>query len=219
MRVYDLENVSVAYEDTPVLDDISLRIREGEKVVIIGPSGAGKSTLLKKLYELRQEQSAFIHQDYALVPQLSAYHNVYAGRLDGRSVTHNLLNLLAPQKADLAAITPIFKAIGMEDKMFARVSTLSGGQQQRVAVGRAIYRRSSILLGDEPVSAIDPHQAGGLLRLIKDSALTVVLAMHDVQLALATFPRIIGLRNGSVVLDLSSEEVDEDTLVDLYRRD
>ena len=219
MRVYDLENVSVAYEDTPVLDDISLRIREGEKVVIIGPSGAGKSTLLKKLYELRQEQSAFIHQDYALVPQLSAYHNVYAGRLDEHSVTHNLLNLLKPQKADLAAITPVFRAIGMEDKMFARVSTLSGGQQQRVAVGRAIYRRSSILLGDEPVSAIDPHQAGGLLRLIKDSALTVVLAMHDVQLALATFPRIIGLRNGSVVLDLSSEEVDEDTLVDLYRRD
>lgn len=219
MRVYDLENVSVAYDDTPVLHDIFLRIREGEKVVIIGPSGAGKSTLLKKLYELRQEQSAFIHQDYALVPQLSAYHNVYTGRLDEHSVTHNLLNLLKPQKADLAAITPIFKAIGMEDKMFARVSTLSGGQQQRVAVGRAIYRRSSILLGDEPVSAIDPHQAGGLLRLIKDSALTVVLAMHDVQLALATFPRIIGLRNGSVVLDLSSEEVDEDTLVDLYRRD
>ena len=217
--MYDLENVSVGYEDTPVLEDISLRIREGEKVVIIGASGAGKSTLLKKLYALRPTQSAFIHQDYALIPQLSAFHNVYAGRLDQNSVAQNLQNLVRPQKRALASITPVFQAIGMEDKMFARVDTLSGGQQQRIAVGRAIYRHSSIILGDEPVSAIDPHQAGGLLGVIKKSADTVVLAMHDVQLALATFPRIIGLRQGSVVLDLPSEEVGEDTLVELYRRD
>ncbi len=217
--MYDLENVSVGYGDSPVLEDISLRIREGEKVVIIGASGAGKSTLLKKLYALRPSQSAFIHQDYALVTQLSAFHNVYAGRLDQNSVAQNLLNLIRPQKGDLARITPVFQAIDMEDKMFARVGMLSGGQQQRVAVGRAIYRRSKIILGDEPVSAIDPHQAGGLLGVIKESADTVVLAMHDVQLALATFPRIIGLRQGSVVLDLPSEEVDEDRLAELYRRD
>ena len=217
--MYDLENVSVGYGDSPVLEDISLRIREGEKVVIIGASGAGKSTLLKKLYALRPSQSAFIHQDYALVTQLSAFHNVYAGRLDQNSVAQNLLNLIRPQKGDVARITPVFRAIDMEDKMFARVGMLSGGQQQRVAVGRAIYRRSKIILGDEPVSAIDPHQAGGLLGVIKESADTVVLAMHDVQLALATFPRIIGLRQGSVVLDLPSEEVDEDRLVELYRRD
>ena len=127
--MYDLENVSVAYDGAPVLKGISLRIRAGEKVVIIGPSGAGKSTLLKKLYDLRQAQSAFIHQDYALVPQLSAFHNVYIGRLDQHSVTHNLLNLVKPQKAELSYITPIFRAIGMEEKMLDRVSTLSGGQQ------------------------------------------------------------------------------------------
>ena len=217
--MYDLENVSVGYDDTPVLEDICLRIREGEKVVIIGTSGAGKSTLLKKLYALRPSQSAFIHQDYALIPQLSAFHNVYAGRLDHNSVAQNLLNLIRPRKGDVSRITPVFRAIGMEDKMFARVDTLSGGQQQRIAVGRAIYRDSSIILGDEPVSAIDPHQAGALLDAIKKSADTVVLAMHDVQLALATFPRIIGLRQGRVVLDLPSEEVGEDTLVELYRRD
>ena len=216
--MYALERVSVSYDGVRVLKGISLRIREGEKAVIIGPSGAGKSTLLKKLYELRQAQCAFIHQDYALVAQLSAFHNVYIGRLDQHSTTRNLLNLLRPQKVDLSHITPIFSAIGMEEKMFARVSTLSGGQQQRVAVGRAIYRRSSIILGDEPVSAIDPHQAGGLLGLVKSSADTVILAMHDVQLALAAFPRVIGLREGRVVLDLPSEEVGEDTLADLYRR-
>ena len=215
--MYDLDNLSVAYEDAPVLQDICLQIRAGEKVVIIGPSGVGKSTLLKKLYELRQRESALIHQDYALVPQLSAFHNVYIGRLDEHPTTHNLLNLLKPQKRDLEHIQPIFQALGMEEKMFERVSNLSGGQQQRVAVGRAVYRHCPIILGDEPVSAIDPHQAGTVLQLIVQSAPTVVLAMHDVQLAIEHFPRIIGLKDARVCFDLPATDVDDGRLADLYQ--
>ena len=215
--LFRLYRESVAYQDNVALKNISLQIDWGEKVAFIGPSGAGKTTLLRTLYERAANDAAFVHQHYALVPQLSVFHNVYIGRLDQHSTTHNLLNLLRPQKVALSHITPIFRAIGMEEKMFARVSTLSGGQQQRVAVGRAIYRRSSIILGDEPVSAIDPHQADGLLELVKSSADTVILAMHDVQLALAAFPHVIGLREGRVFLDLPSEEVGEDTLADLYR--
>ena len=217
--MYDLDNLSVAYEDAAVLRDISLQIKAGEKVVIIGPSGVGKSTLLKKLYELRQRESALIHQDYALVQQLSAFHNVYIGRLDEHPTLHNLLNLLKPQKKDLEQIRPIFEALGMEEKMLELVGNLSGGQQQRVAVGRAIYRRSPIILGDEPVSAIDPHQAGTVLQLIVQSAPTVVLAMHDVQLAIEHFPRIVGLRDARVCFDLPASEVDERTLSDLYQGD
>ena len=215
--MYDLDNMSVAYEDAPVLRDICLQIKPGEKVVIIGPSGVGKSTLLKKLYELRQQESALIHQDYALVPQLSAFHNVFTGRLDEHPTTHNLLNLLRPQKGEIDRIRPIFQALGMEEKMFERVSNLSGGQQQRVAVGRAVYRGCPIILGDEPVSSIDPHQAGTVLQLILQSAPTVVLAMHDVQLALEHFPRIVGLKDTKVCFDLPASEVDEGTLADLYR--
>ena len=214
--MYDIENLTVAYDEAPVLENISLRIRAGEKAVIIGPSGAGKSTLLKKLYELRQEQCAFIHQDYALVPQLSAFHNVYAGRLDTTPTFSNLLNLIRPQDHALEEIQPIFQALEMGDKINERVSNLSGGQQQRVAVGRAIYRHSAILLGDEPVSSIDPHQAGSVLQLINNSSPTVVLAMHDVRLALEHFPRVIGLREKCVAFDLSAAEVDEPVLRDLY---
>ena len=214
--MFDIENLTVAYDEAPVLENISLRIRAGEKAVIIGPSGAGKSTLLKKLYELRQEQCAFIHQDYALVPQLSAFHNVYAGRLDTTPTFSNLLNLIRPQDHALEEIQPIFQALEMGDKINERVSNLSGGQQQRVAVGRAIYRHSAILLGDEPVSSIDPHQAGSVLQLINNSSPTVVLAMHDVRLALEHFPRVIGLREKCVAFDLSAAEVDEPVLRDLY---
>lgn len=215
--MFDLDNISVAYSDTPVLVDISLNIREGEKIVIIGASGAGKSTLLGKLYEMQQDRAAFIHQDYALVPQLSAFHNVCIGRLDRHSTAYNLFNLIKPRKAELASVTPILESLGMPEKTFERVSSLSGGQQQRVAVARAVYREADVLLGDEPVSSIDPHQAGAVLNFLKQRSKTLILAMHDVQLALAHFDRIVGLRLGRIVFDLPSVEVNDKILTDLYR--
>ena len=105
----------------------------------------------------------------------------------------------------------------MPDKTHERVSNLSGGQQQRVAVARAIYRGGDAVLGDEPVSAMDPHQAGAVLRLLVQRSGTLVLAMHDVQLALKHFGRIVGLRNGRMVFDLPSEQVDDHILADLYQ--
>ena len=212
-----LEKVSVSYGDEPVLHDISLHISAGEQVVLIGPSGAGKSTLLRKLYELAAEQAAFIHQDYALVPQLSAYHNVYAGRLDQHGVVDNLVNLVRPRQKDVAQVEPLLEELGLADKLFEPVGELSGGQQQRVAVARALYRGSGLVMGDEPVSAVDPHQSGTVLGLLKRRAQTLVLAMHDVQLALAYFNRLVGLRHGRIVFDQPADQVDEAVLHELYR--
>jgi phosphonate transport system ATP-binding protein len=215
--MFDFKELSVAYNDDPVLHNISLRIRPGEKVVVIGPSGAGKSTLLKKLYELQQQHSAFIHQDYALVAQLSAFHNVCIGRLDFNSTLYNLLNLVRPKKEELQRVQPILDRLGLADKSFTPIHSLSGGQQQRVAVARAIYRGSAVLLGDEPVSSIDPHQANAVLQTIKESADTVVLSLHDVALALEFFDSIIGLRAGRISFDVPSSEVKESMLSDLFR--
>ena len=215
--MFDLRGLSVAYDAEPVLRDISLRIQAGEKVVVVGPSGAGKSTLLKKLYELRQDDSAFVHQDYALVPQLSVFHNVCIGRLDFNGTLYNLLNLVRHKKEQRQRVQQILDALGIGDKSFALVHSLSGGQQQRVAVARAIYRNSSVLLGDEPVSSIDPHQANAVLQIIKGSSETVVLSLHDVDLALELFDRIVGLRAGRIVFDLPSAEVSEPMLADLFK--
>ncbi len=215
--MFDLENLSVAYRKTKVLKRISLRIHDGEKVALIGPSGAGKSTLLRKLYEIHPKKSAFIHQDFALVPQLSAFHNVYAGRLASHSLWYNLLNLVRPQKHETTQMLPLFKSLGIPEKIFSRVSTLSGGQQQRVAVARAIYRGSEILLGDEPVSSIDPHHAKAALSLLLKAAPTVILSLHSVHLALEFFDRIVGLQNGKILFDLQRSEVDDKLLSGLYQ--
>lgn len=82
--LFRLYRESVAYQDNVALKNISLQIDWGEKVAFIGPSGAGKTTLLRTLYERAANDAAFVHQHYALVPQLSVFHNVYIGRLDGQ---------------------------------------------------------------------------------------------------------------------------------------
>ncbi|MCZ6631808.1 MAG: ATP-binding cassette domain-containing protein [bacterium] len=215
--MFTLNHVSIAYGNTPVLQDVSFQIEAGEKVVLIGASGAGKTTLLRKLYEMQQDRAVLIHQDYALTPQLSVFHNVCAGRLDQHSTFYNLLNLIHPKQRELDAVTPLLEGLGMADKCFDPVHELSGGQQQRTAIARAIYRGTNAILGDEPVSSVDPHQAHAVLNLLKQKSSTLVLAMHDVQLALEHFDRILGLRLGRLVFDLPSNQVSQKILTDLYK--
>ena len=212
-----LENINVSYKDKPVLKNISLTIREGEKIALIGPSGAGKTTLLRKLYELEQDHAAFIHQDFALVSQLSAFHNVYIGRLDQNGTFYNILNLIKPQKREIEQISSILQKLGMTKQMYERVAKLSGGEQQRIAVARAIFKDSKLLLGDEPISSVDPHQSDNVLKLLKQAAKTVVVSMHDVQFALKFFERFVGLSRGQVHFDLPGNKINQPLLTELYQ--
>ncbi|MDB4698673.1 ATP-binding cassette domain-containing protein [Candidatus Latescibacteria bacterium] len=213
--MYALKGVDLAYEGKTVLADICLAIAPGEKVALIGPSGAGKTTLLKELYT--RAEAAFIHQDLALVPQLSVFHNICAGRLDQQTTWHNLVNLLKPRASDVAAVRTLLDRLGMAEHLFNSVAMLSGGQMQRVAVARALYRGGAVLLADEPVAAVDPARAGLVLDLLRDGAQTVVVSLHDVALALAHFDRILGLRDGGIAFDLPVAEIDQGMLEALYR--
>ena len=216
--LFHLNQENVSYQDFIALKNVTLEINQGERVGLIGPSGAGKTTLLRTLYQKVSDQSAFVHQHYALVPQLSAFHNVYIGRLDRNSTSQNLINLVYPREKVRQEILPILDSLGIEEKSFARVGELSGGEQQRVAVARAIYRQESILLADEPVSSVDPHQAGTVLELINQVAETVVMSLHAVELAIKYAERIIGLHNGEIQFDLSAEEVTPIMLKELYQK-
>ncbi len=215
--MFELDNVSVSYKDTLALKNISMRIDGGEKIAFIGPSGSGKTTLLYTLYELKKRRSAFVHQNYALVSQLSVFHNVYIGRLDHYPTPYNLLNLLKPQQKEVAQIRPILDSLGMATFINKRVGALSGGQQQRTAIARAMFRESPIIFADEPVSSIDPHQAGAVLELITQGKKTVILSLHAVDLALEFAERIIGLHFGQLVFDLPVAKVSDALLTQLYQ--
>lgn len=215
--VFQLENKTTGYNGRPVLTDISLEINKGEKIALIGKSGSGKSTLLSLLYRQQTAQTALIPQEPGLVRTLSVFHNTYMGRLDYNAWPYNIINLVYPLPAPKATIIRLLKQLDLADKTFCPVNELSGGEQQRTAIARALYRDSKILLGDEPVSSIDEHQAGQLIRLLTASHETVILALHDVALALACTDRVIGLQKGRIALDAPATSLQSGDLISLYQ--
>ncbi len=217
MALFDLQDVSARYNGRVVLDKISLRIVEGERVALVGRSGAGKSTLLRLLYEQHAGTASLLPQELGLVRSLSVFHNIYIGRLNKHSAWYNLANLIRPMATEIDTIRAIAQRMDIEDKLFEPVGELSGGQQQRTAVARALYQASPILIGDEPVSAVDEHQARMVLENINKIHPTVLIAMHDTTLAIAYTDRIIGLRDGKIVLDRPTAGMTPADLNDLYR--
>ncbi|MGI9332181.1 MAG: ATP-binding cassette domain-containing protein [Gammaproteobacteria bacterium] len=213
----ELKDASAQYNGTAVLRGVSIKIEPGEKVSLIGKSGAGKTTLLKLLYAQRPSESALVPQDLGLVGSLSVFHNIYMGRLDSNSTWHNLLNLVRPMRAAIDGVRQVAANVGLGELLFERVGEISGGQQQRTAIGRALYRASPIFFGDEPVSSVDERQSRDVLDAIVGEHGTVVLSMHDVDLALAYSDRLIGLESGRVVLDAPVGGVSRSDIDRLYR--
>jgi len=172
--------------------------------------------LLRALYERRPEEAALVPQDLGLVSSLSVFHNVYIGRLHRRSVWHNLRTLLRPAAADLQEVRDVLVRLRMEDELRSPVGQLSGGQQQRTAIARALYNPGPTVIADEPVSSVDPHQGKEILARLSEAKRTVILAMHDRELAIRFADRLIGVRGGRVVLDEPSDGMVPNDLDDLY---
>lgn len=144
------------------------------------------------------------------------FHNVYMGRLDRRSTLHNLRTLVWASRGDVAAVAQVLESVGLAEKLFAAAGTLSGGQQQRTSVARALYNGRPILIGDEPVSALDRVQASEVLTLLGQRHETLVLVLHDIALALRHADRIVVLEHGRKVLDAASASLTPAELVPYY---
>jgi phosphonate transport system ATP-binding protein len=213
---FKLTDEDFGYRGDIVLRDISIEINAGERIALVGQSGAGKSTLISILQARYAADTAFVPQDLGLVPTLSVFHNIYMGALQRNSVVRNLLNLVWPRPADIALIQPIAEQLGISEKLFVKVGELSGGQQQRTAICRAIFHGGDACLGDEPVSANDQHQSRVIMDALTTSFDTVVLAMHDIDLALEYSTRIIGIKDQSITLDVAADQVTRTNLNALY---
>lgn len=225
------------------LDSVSLRITQGERVAIIGPSGAGKSSLLHlmatavqpsagrldvlgeqpwalsaKARQRLRARVGLVHQAPPLPPRQRVVTAVLAGRLGQWGTLRSLLNLVYP--TDVQGARQVLAELGLAEKLFVQCGQLSGGQLQRVGIARALYQRPEVLLTDEPVSAMDPVLAEHSLALLNRHAqaygVTLVASLHAVDLALAHFPRVIGIREGRVAFDCSAEAVTEQMLDALY---
>jgi phosphonate transport system ATP-binding protein len=212
----ELHKVSAGYDGTAVLHDVDLTINCGERLAVMGRSGAGKTTLLNLLFEKLVDRVALIPQAAALVRTLSVFHNVYMGRLDQRANWYNLRTLAWPARRDIAEIEGVLEIVGLADKLFVKAGTLSGGQQQRISVARALYNGRAIVIGDEPVSALDRLQAAEILGELCARHATAIFALHDIPLALAHADRIVVVDAGRIVLDRPARELAAVDLVPYY---
>jgi phosphonate transport system ATP-binding protein len=225
------------------LQAITLSLRAGEQVAVIGPSGAGKTTLLHLLacalmpsaggmrldgvdpWRLSRGQLQRLRGQLFLAPQVPPLPprqrvviSVLAGRLPQESLWASLRSLFYP--ADMALAQRALDGFDMADKLFDRVDRLSGGERQRVGLARALASNARLLLVDEPLSALDPtrsHQAiQTLTSVARARGATLVATLHHVEMALANFPRIVGLRGGDLAFDLPAAQVTRQHLHDLY---
>jgi phosphonate transport system ATP-binding protein len=110
----------------------------------------------------------------------------------------------------------------MAGKAFQRADTLSGGQMQRVAIARSLMQQPKLLLADEPVASLDPESSAQvmdvLFRIVVEDQLTVICTLHQVELAMGWTNRVVGLRDGQVVLDRFVADIKESDVLDVYRR-
>ncbi|USD36023.1 MULTISPECIES: ATP-binding cassette domain-containing protein [Ferrimonas] len=220
-----LTQASLQRDGVAILRNVSLTIDAGETVALVGASGAGKSSLLELLRQQHCDQVAWCPQAPALVPMLSLYLNVYMGQLHQQSLWRNLKNLMFPSARHWQQVHDLARELGLlgqdhartqRQRMLQSAERFSGGEQQRISIARALFQQRPVFLGDEPVSALDEVQSRRVIERIKSHHRTSVLALHDVELALACCDRIVGLQDGQVVLDRASAELDSATLLALY---
>ena len=212
----ELRAASAGYPGHAVLRDIELVIRAGERIAVMGRSGAGKTTLLNLLHQRAADRVALIPQAAALVKPLSVFHNVYMGRLDRCSTWHNLRTLAWPARRDIEEVARVLRLVDLSDKIFAKAGELSGGQQQRASVARALYNGRPLLIGDEPVSALDRLQGAVVLARLCERHETAVFALHDIPLALSQMDRIVVLDEGRIALDAPARDLTAADLVPYY---
>lgn len=154
-----------------------------------------------------------------LPPRQRVVTAVLAGRLPRWSVWQALKSLAKP--VDPQAAFDALARFNLEDKLYSRVDRLSGGERQRCGMARLLISDAQALLVDEPLSALDPTLALQTLNILQREAATrnatLLCSLHQVELARAHFPRIVGLRNGRIVFDAPREEVTDEMIGILYR--
>lgn len=224
-KILEVKNLSKHFGNHHVLKDINLKINEGDVVTIIGSSGSGKTTLLRCLNLLNEPDSGqIIFNENDLMDPTT---NLDALRMKIGMVfqSFNLFNnknviencTLAPIKllnmtkedANLLALKFLDK-VGLKDFAYKRIDTLSGGQKQRVAIARALCMNPSIMLFDEPTSALNPELTGEVLQVMKDlvhEGMTMIIVTHEMQFAKEVSNRIIFMDQGYIVEEGSPKQI------------
>ncbi len=234
MIYFEMNNIKKSFGDLQVLNDISLKVKEGEVLSIIGPSGSGKSTLLRiaTLLEtmdygdmsymgeaavtVKNQTSVYakpnklkeLKKNFGLVFQnfnLFPHYTVMKNIIDAPILVQK-----RNKKEIIEEAKELLEKMGLSDKADYYPSQLSGGQQQRVAIARALALKPNILFFDEPTSALDPELTGEVLKVIKSLAeqkMTMVIVTHEMNFARNISDRIVFMDKGVIAVEGTPEDV------------
>lgn len=222
-RIIDAKNIVKIFqngsEELKVLDDVSMKVFNGDFMAVLGPSGSGKSTLMNilgcldpptsgqyfldgvdvlkasedELAGIRNQKIGFVFQKFNLLPRLSALQNVMLPLLY-RGVNEDEAQETAREK---------LTALGLGERLRHRPNELSGGQQQRVAIARAIVGNPQLLLADEPTGNLDSKSSEDALEIFKelnDQGNTIVIITHDAEVA-GQANKLVYIRDGKLYED------------------
>ena len=238
-----IENLTRRYGAKTAVDNVSLAIEAGKFIGVIGRSGAGKSTLLRMINRLEtptsgrirfgeldvtalkgaalarwRARSAMIFQQFNLVGRLDVLTNVLIGRLNKISTLRSVLQLWSND--DIAVALSALEQLDIAALASQRADSLSGGQQQRVAIARALVQEPELLLADEPIASLDPHNTkvvmDALQRINRHHGITVLVNLHSLDLARGYCDRLIGMANGRVAFDGAPAALTDAAARDLY---
>ncbi|MBA2938788.1 phosphonate ABC transporter ATP-binding protein [Paenibacillus sp. CGMCC 1.16610] len=240
----EFKQVSKQYgTDTRALTDVNFTVKEGEFVSIIGPSGAGKSTLLRcinrmidashgeiifngsNILELQRSglkrlrtQMGMVFQHYNLVNRLSVIENVLHGRLGYKSTLEGVFGVYTKEEKHQAYA--ILKTLGLEEQVYKRCDQLSGGQKQRVGIARALVQNPKMLLCDEPIASLDPNASKVIMDHLRNISttmgITVIVNLHQVDVALKYSDRILGVNKGAIVYNGPPTGIQREQLASIY---
>jgi phosphonate transport system ATP-binding protein len=244
LEIKDLKKIYPTGEEA--LKGITFNINTNEFISVIGPSGGGKSTLLRcinrlieptsgsivfegiemthlnrKQLKLARRRIGMIFQEFNLIDRLPVIINVLCGRLGSTSLLRSLFRKF--HKSDVEKAIELCERVGIKDHIYKRADELSGGQRQRVGVARALIQDPDVLLVDEPISSLDmriQHEVMDLIySLCKEENVPALVSIHDVKLAVEYSNRILGLQDGVVVFEGTSDKLDKETLNRIYKYD
>ncbi|CIN61331.1 MULTISPECIES: amino acid ABC transporter ATP-binding protein [Streptococcus] len=215
-----VEHVAKKFGDRQVLEDVNLKVNQGDVVVILGPSGSGKTTFLrclnhlekadsgslkladkeydlgkltkKDILEIRQK-TAFVFQHYNLFANKTALENILEGLIIARKI---------PKEEAIKRAEAALEKVGLLAYKAYYPSQLSGGQQQRIGIARAITVKPEVILLDEPTSALDPELVGDVLDVLKQLAkegVTMVVVTHEMGFARDVANHVIFMDGGKIV--------------------
>ena len=238
-----LSNLTRRFGNVVAVDNIDLEVPAGQMLGVIGRSGAGKSTLLRMINRLTEPsagtirfgdtdvtalsgkalrewraKAAMIFQQFNLVPRLDVLTNVLIGRLSHRPALSSLLGLFSAEERAVALT--LLERFGLAEVALQRAGTLSGGQQQRVAICRALLQEPRLLLADEPIASLDPHNARVVMQALRtvnqEDGLTVLACLHHLDAARAWCDRIVALQQGRIMFDGTAAQLSPAKVFDIY---